>query len=148
MAFDPRKISRPEDALQYMQNARRLGNNEAFRAGFRRYCELRGVDSDSDLEGDVLAAIAAFEQVRSEARGRTVVASRTRQKLARDGAIKLVEDLAIRPVAAEGFDTLIEAGLWDFTFEALVLKHKKLFSETTITAARKRLSEAGVALPD
>jgi hypothetical protein len=58
--------------------------------------------------------------------------------------VKLVDDLVRRPVPTEGFRTLVEAGMWDLTFEYLTLKYPQLFSESSRELARRRLNKAGV----
>lgn len=92
-AVDPAKLATPEEARRYMSNARRLNNVEAYNAGFRRLCALEAaahfVDEPLDALGtDVWAAIAAYEHLLAEKNGRRTSASRTRQKLGRDGYAK------------------------------------------------------------
>src|SRR5262249_8523481 len=77
MAFDPKQLKTQADALQYMKNAERLGREDLRLAGFRRYCELAGVESAEELLSDVWKAIAAFELLMTERNGKTTRASRT-----------------------------------------------------------------------
>src|SRR5262245_43316553 len=136
MAFDPKQLKTQADALQYMKNAERLGREDLRRAGFRRYCELAGVENTEDLLSDVWKAIAAFELLMTERNGKTTRASRTRQKLKKDGPIKLVADLTLRPEPSDGFKTLVENGMADLTFEHIALRHPNQFGEDVIAAAR------------
>ncbi len=129
-----------------MKNAERLGRRDVYDAAFRRYCELSGTEEATDVLKDVLKAISAFELLMTERNGKTTRASRTRQKLNRDGPVKLVADLSVRPVPSDGFRTLVENGMADLTFEYIAILHPMHFDEQTILAAKKRLTSAGVAL--
>jgi hypothetical protein len=95
---------------------------------------------------DVWRAIAAFELLMTERNGKRTRAARTRQKLDRDGPVKLVADLALRPTPSDGFVTLVENGMADLTFEYIAIRHADEFEPGVITAARKRLESAGVEL--
>jgi hypothetical protein len=145
MPFDPTHLKTQGDALQYMKNAERLGRRDLYQAAFRRYCELTNVENESaDVLKDVWKAIAAFELLMTERNGKTTRASRTRQKLNRDGPIKLVADLALRPAPSDGFLTLVENGMPDLTFEHIAMRHSDQFSDEVLSAAKKRLESAGV----
>jgi hypothetical protein len=147
MPFDPSQLKTQASALQYMKNAERLGRRDLYQAAFRRYCELANVDEKSaDVLKDVWRAISAFELLMTERNGKTTRASRTRQKLDRDGPIKLVSDLATRQTPSDGFVTLVENGMADLTFEYIAIRHPDQFDEDVIAAAKTRLELAGVAL--
>jgi hypothetical protein len=64
----------------------------------------------------------------------------TKQMIEKYGAINAVKKLLISGKAQKGFKTLCENGHKDQTFEALVLKHKSLFSAEEISAAEFRLN--------
>jgi hypothetical protein len=144
MPFDPAKLKTQAEALQFMKNAERLGRRDLYQTAFRRYCELSGVAGNADVLRDVLRAISAFELLMTERNGKTTRASRTRQKLGRDGPIKLVADLAQKPTPSEGFVTLVENGMADLTFEYIAIRHPDQFGEDVIAAAKRRLASAGV----
>lgn len=146
VAFDPTQLKTQADALQFMKNAERLGRRDLYQVAFRRYCELSGLDGSADVLRDVWKAISAFELLMTERNGKTTRAARTRQKLNRDGPIKLVADLALRPTPSDGFITLIENGMPDLTFEYIAIRYPKQFGDEVIAAAKKRLESAGVVL--
>ena len=146
MPFDPAKLKTQAEAVQFMKNAERLGRRDLYQAAFRRYCELSGVEGNADVLKDVLRTISAFELLMTERNGKTTRANRTRQKLGRDGPIKLVADLAKRPTPSDGFVTLVENGMADLTFEYIAIRHPDQFGEDVISAAKKRLKSAGVVL--
>src|SRR5688572_26736360 len=134
MAFDPATLKTQAEALQYMKNAERLGRRDAYAAAFRRYCELSGTEESAEVLKDVWRAISAFELLMTERNGRTTRAGRTRQKLDRDGPVKLVADLALRSSSSDGFVTLVENGMADLTFEYIAVRHPKQFTEDVIAA--------------
>ena len=136
MAFDPGKLKTQSEALQFMKNARRLGRQDSYDAAFRRYCELGGAEHSEKLMSDVWKAISAFEIIMTERNGKTTRASRTRQKLQKDGAKKLVSDLATRAEPSDGFTTLVENGMADLTFEYIAIRHADEFDQEVIAAAR------------
>jgi hypothetical protein len=146
MAFDPARLTTQTEALQLMKNAERLGRRDVYDAAFRRFCELSGAAADSDVLKDVWKVISAFELLMTERNGRTTRAARTRQKLDRDGPVKLVSDLALRPIPSEGFVTLVENGMADLTFEHIAIRHPDKFGQDVIASARRRLESAGVVL--
>jgi hypothetical protein len=93
-----------------------------------------------------MMVIAAFELLLTERNGRTTRASRTRQKLKKDGVRKLLADLALKPTPSAGFFTMVENDMADLTFEHVVIRHSDQFDEELVTAARRRLSLVGVTL--
>ncbi len=64
----------------------------------------------------------------------------TRQMIEKYGAITSVKRLLASGIIQKGFEALYENGHKDQTFEALVLKHKSLFSAEEISAAEFRLN--------
>ena len=85
-----------------------------------------------------------MEQIRSEEAGKTILLSRTRQKLKRVGVMKTLEDFATHPTSTEGFDMLMKRSLPELTGEAIVLRHREHFAENVVSAATARLENVGV----
>jgi hypothetical protein len=86
----------------------------------------------------------------TEERGKTTRLARTRQKVARVGVLKTLEDWALKSDETDGFKMLLERKMPEFTGEAIVLRHSGRFSPQVVIAARQRLETAGVdvaALP-
>jgi hypothetical protein len=73
--------------------------------------------------------------------GKKTRASRTWQSIQRHGTLKTVERVVSRRKSTDGYDALVEMGMDDFTFEAVVLRHQTLFQSETIERARARLDE-------
>ncbi len=113
------------------------------KAARRRAVELRAAEqgAKTQAELDALRAVCAFEEVRSQETGRKARANRTRQSFDRIGIVPTVEKIVARKTATEGFAALVEAGMDDFTFEAVVLRHQESFSPAAIEQATKRTNE-------
>jgi len=52
-----------------------------------------------------------------------------------------VERVVSRTKETDGYAALVEAGMHDFTFEAVVLRHPSLFAPETVERAKQRISE-------
>lgn len=76
-----------------IENARRQGDEAVLRAAQRRLYAVAPAADPGTLEHAVWQSILALEGALKEERGKTVLLSRTRQKIARDGEHKTVRDL-------------------------------------------------------
>lgn len=128
-----------------MANAARLGAPAVRDAAFRRYVLVSAEGEPGTVAHDFWSAIHALEKTLSEERGKTTRLSRTRQKLARDGAVKTVSDLATAAQPSEGFAMLVDRGMDDLTAEAVALRHAADFAPEVLDAARARLAAAVAA---
>jgi len=52
-----------------------------------------------------------------------------------------VERVVSRTKETDGYAALVEAGMHDFTFEAVVLRQPSLFAPETVERAKQRISE-------
>ena len=145
------------DAAQlrtYMQNARRLKNDEAYNQAFAALCILSpGAIEDGSIMDDPIVqrfwqAVTAAEQIKTEANGRTTRLSRTRQKASKDGVIATMEAMACKPQPSEGFHILRDGGFPQFVFEYIIAEYPARFSPVATAAAKARLDEFDIALPD
>ncbi|HWA50922.1 MAG TPA: hypothetical protein VG742_21825, partial [Dongiaceae bacterium] len=80
--------------------------------------------------------------------GRTKRLNSTRQKLDRAGVHKTISDLALSAKPSLGFEKLVEFKMADMSAEALVMKFRKRFASNVVDAARRRLEEHGVPIPE
>ena len=71
-----------------------------------------------------------------------VLASRTRQMIARYGPIDALSRLAVSADLQSGFRVLRDRNQLDMSFEALIVRHAKLFRDDVIAAANWRLENA------
>jgi hypothetical protein len=111
-------------------------------AALRRYYGLAGREYSDPLIRDFYQALAAYEDHLV-----THNASRVRGML-RNGKSELaiLNSWALYPLekTTQGFTALIEAGLPEFTGEAIVLRHASRFEAHVVQAARRRLERYGV----
>ena len=107
-----------------------------------QYSHLKNREQSSTMSG---RAFTLSEGALAEERGKTVLLSRTRQKISRDGEIRTVADLVTGKVT-DGFTMLIDRNMPELTFEAVALRHPDEFEPVVIDAARQRLTEAGVSI--
>lgn len=115
-------------------------------AARRRAVQLRAAEhgAESDTERECLEAIYAYERAESKIRGKKFRASRTWPMIERRGIIPAVEFVVTRRVETTGYLTLVEMGLGEMAFEAVVLRHPQAFSAEAVEASRTRLQKWGV----
>jgi hypothetical protein len=136
------RLKTPEECEQFAVNVQaRLP--DLSRAARRRAVELRAAlhGAVSIAEREALEAVYAYERVLSVKRGKKIRASRTWQMIERHGIIEAVEHAVNRKAETTGYAALVEMGMLDFAFEAVVIRHPELFSEDAIARSRERLSE-------
>lgn len=134
----------PAKLRQIGENARRLGSRTVEDAAIRRLVAILPADPPGTIEHDFWQTIHTFEEVLGKERGRTTRLSRTRQKVAKVGVLKVLEDFATSATPADGFQMLIDRGLAELTGEAVVLRHPDGFAAGVVDAARTRLAGAGI----
>lgn len=116
---------------------------ELARLSRRRAIELRAESHNfnREVEIELLQAIYAYEELLTQRNGRRTRANRTWQMVTRYGIIKAAERAVNRPADAMGFRILVEMGLVDLTFEAVILRHPEEFSVNIVELCRNRLDE-------
>lgn len=136
------RLKSPEDCESFATNVLK-SHPELAKEARRRAVELRAdrYGAKSDVEREALQAIYAFEEVKSQTQKRRARASRTWQSIERNGIVATVENVVRRRTATDGWDSLIEAGMDDFTFEAVVVRHPEAFSTEAVEQAKKRLQD-------
>ena len=119
-----------------------LGSDGAMLAR-RRAVELRAAahGAQNAAEREALQAVYAYEQVLSKRRGKTIRASRTWQMIKRHGILVAVERAVNRKDVTMGYKSLIEMGMQDFAFEAVVMRYPNLFSPEALKRATERMKE-------
>ncbi len=137
-----KKLKTPADCEKFAKNAKALGYGDLVLQANRRAIGLRAeaYGAATDAERECLEAIYAYEEILSEKNGRRTRASRTWQAIKVRGILDAVERIVDRPDGTAGFTALQEVGLENFAFEAVVLKHKDLFSESAVKRSRERMA--------
>jgi hypothetical protein len=144
MAVDPDSLSDPKLVRGLLENAKRAGRQDLVLRCQVRLAKLEGARYETELEQEFWAALAAAEELASQKNGKKTRLSRTRQKVARVGIKKCLEDWAFHTGTTQGFDILVEGGHPELTGEAIVVRHASEFSEEAVASARKRLTDHGI----
>lgn len=136
------RLKTPQECEQFAINVEKRLPELAL-AARRRAVELRAAThgAATDAEREALQAVYAYERVLSNKRGRTVRASRTWQMIKHHGIIKAVERAVDRPDVTTGYTALVEMGMPDFAFEAVVCRHPGVFSAEALKRSQERLAE-------
>jgi hypothetical protein len=133
---------RPKNASSLLKNVEnRLP--ELAQAARRRVVELRAKrhGATNAAEEEALQAVYAYERVLCRQRGKIVRASRTWQMIERHGIIPAVERAVNRKEVTSGYKALVEMGMPDFAFEAVVCRHPTLFSAESLKRSQERMKE-------
>ena len=136
------RLETPEECEQFAINVeKRLP--ELAQAARRRAVELRAAKHGavSDVEREALQAVYAYERVLSAKRGKTTHASRTWQMIKRHGITGTVERAVNRPDVTSGYTALVEMGMPDFAFEAVVCRHPNEFSADALARSEERMKK-------
>ena len=127
---------------QIATNADEKGAEELARAARLKLYSILPGEEPGTIEFAVWQSIFALEDVLKQERGKTILLSRTRQKIGRQGVTQCVADL-VTGSASEGFRMLLDREMLDLSFEAIALKFPHKFESKALAAARERLKEAG-----
>jgi hypothetical protein len=141
-------LKTPEECKVVMERALAQGNRDLYAAVFRRFCKLSGATHDDPSDPLVRAtfeAIAAYEQTLQEKHAKNVKATRTRQKIAKKGVYQSLLEWSELHGNRPGFRSLIEAGLPEFTFEAVVVRFADRFPPDVVASCRETLRNAGAS---
>jgi hypothetical protein len=137
------KLRTPEECAIFEKNVTERGQPELALAARKRAIELRAqkYGATSDVERQCLEAVYAYERVLSQKHGRNIPAARTWQMIKRHGIIRAVERAVDRKAEASGYRALVEMGLQDYAFEAVILRHPESFSPAAVQRSRERLAQ-------
>ena len=137
------RLKTAEDCEQFAINVEERGSPELALSARRRAVELRAAahGATTAAEREALAAVYAYQSVLSAKRGKKTRASRTWQMIERHGIIKAVEEVVARSAESMGYKALVEMGMQDMAFEAVVLRHPDVFSAEAVARSRERLRD-------
>ena len=137
------RLKSPEDCEKFAKNAVRLGRPDLADQARRHSIDLRATEygDASEVEKECIQAILAYEEVLSRKNGRRTRATRTWQMIKRRGILGAVERAVSRPTQTAGYELLVEMGLADFAFEAVILRHPEQFSQEAVRCSRARMRE-------
>ena len=132
------KLKTPEECIKFAEKCTNLAQEARLRA-----IELRTLThgNKSEVETELLKAIYAYEEVLSKKNKKRTRASRTWPMVKRYGIVGAAEKAVNRNTDAMGYRLLIEMGLQDLTFEAVIVRFPEAFSQQIVKLARSRLKE-------
>jgi hypothetical protein len=135
-----KQLKTPEGCERFIANVIKKYPDLAQEA-LRRKIELlaSAYGAKSAAEKEALQAIYAYEEVLTARNGRKTYASRTWQMVKRRGIIGAVERAVNRKDETLGFTALVEMGMQDFAFEAIVIRYPDLFSQEAVARSKQRL---------
>lgn len=136
-----KRLSTPEQCEIFARNATERNRPDLAVEAGRRAVQLRATayGAQSDAETEALEAVYAYEEVLRKKHGRRTSASRTWQMIKRHGIIEAVERAVNRPVETLGYTALVDMGLEEFAFEAVILRHPELFSDAAVKKSQVRM---------
>jgi len=91
------------------------------------------------VELELFQAVCAYEEAASAKSGRRSPAVRTWRMIKQHGIIPAAELVVNAAKETPGNATLVEFGLSEFAFEAVILRHPESFSPETVLRSRDRL---------
>lgn len=135
------KLTTVDQCRAFEENAARLNQSELAKQARIRLLEIRaGQHGDlSPAERDCLQAVIAYEETLFRKNGRRTAASRTWQMIKRVGILAAAERAVSRPIETAGFRNLVEMGLQEYAFEAVILRHRDSFGPEAVRVSKERL---------
>ena len=136
------RLRTPEECEQFAINVEnRLP--ELAQAARRRAVELRAAlyGATSAAEEEAIQAVYAYERALLKIHGKAVRAAYTWRMIERRGIITAVERAVNRKEVTAGYKALVEMGMQDFAFEAVVCRHPTVFSAEALKRSQERLRE-------
>ncbi|MER2511515.1 MAG: hypothetical protein ABTQ25_03680 [Nitrosomonas ureae] len=137
------KLKTPEECAVFAKNVTDRGHPELALAAKKRAIQLRAetFGATSEVERECIEAVYAYEEVLSAKRGRRQRAARTWPMIKEYGVIEAVERVVKRKDDASGYKALVEMGLDEYAFEAVILRHPSAFSAEAITRSKDRMNK-------
>lgn len=134
------KLRTPEECIELAMNALNKALKllkDARHESIEQRAALHNVQNE--VESELLKAVYAYEEVLSKRNNRRTRATRTWQMINRYGIIQAAERAVNRPIDPAGYRALVEMGLQDLTFEAVILRYPNYFREEVVARAGERL---------
>jgi hypothetical protein len=134
------RLRTPEECAIVAKNAMALKRPDIALEARRKAIEMLVAShpAGSPVETETLAAIYASEAAMTHQRGKKARATRTWEVVRKKGLIAAAE----RALHSEDdHATLVELGLEDLSFDALILRHPESFSAAAVAASTARDTE-------
>lgn len=141
--MDPRldKLKTPKDCEVFARNVRSHGREDLALEAEKRAIYLHAAKhgAETQAEEECLQAIYAYERILTAKNNRNTRATRTWQMIERHGILEAMERAVNRPTEAVGYSALVEKGLEEFAFEAVVVRYPQHFSEGAVDRSKGRI---------
>lgn len=107
-----------------------------------RYWEMSGSRNGTDnaVEQALWTALAAYEYLKSEDRGRSVYASYLRRQIKKSDIVTAVSSSVLKGSKTSGLQSLQRMNRLDASFEAVVVNYASAFDPAVVQAAKRTLA--------
>jgi hypothetical protein len=132
-------LQTPEECLLHAKVMEGRGRHDLAAAAYRRAFHLMAVKSgvSTDVEREFWAGIYAYEHAKAKRLNlKSYRANRIHQMINRWGIKDTIERTVSRKGDSVGYRDLIALGLKDMSFEAVVLRHPKEFSDKAVAISK------------
>jgi hypothetical protein len=138
-----KRLVTPEKCLIFAQNCSNNGREDLANQAKKRAIQLKAESygAETIAEREAIESIYAYEEFLSVKNGKKTRASRTWPMIKKYGILETIERAVNRPAEAQGYKALVDMGLEDYAFEAIVRRYPHLFSEDVLNISQKRLTE-------
>jgi len=135
------RLKTPEDCERFAKNAIERGRPDLAQEAKEKSVQLKAekYGATTQVERECVAAVYAYEEVLSAKNGKKTKASRTWQMIKKYGVLPAVELAVNRTQETMGYTALLEMGLEDYAFEAVVVKYPEFFSEEAVLRSADRI---------
>lgn len=137
------KITTPEGCEIFAKNAIERGRPDLAKQAKERSIQIKAelYGAKSKAEKEAIEAVYAYEEVLILKNGKKTRASRTWPMIKKYGIIEAVERAVNREGVTQGYNYLLEMGLQEYAFEAVVVRYPELFSYKCVEISKKRIEE-------
>lgn len=137
------KLKTPEDCQRFAKNAAERGRPDLAQEARKKAVELRAESygAKTNAERECIEAVYAYEEILTAKNGKRTKASRTWQMIKKHGILPAVERAVNRTQETAGYIALLEMGLEDFAFEAVVVRYPDLFSTEAVVRCQERIQQ-------
>ncbi|MFN3019316.1 hypothetical protein ACK1CN_25590 [Vibrio coralliilyticus] len=127
---------------RFKSNALKKGEHELAKLATIRMVQFRAEEygAEQEVERHAIEAVCAYEVAQSVLKGKKTRANRTWKMIKDHGILNAVERAVNRNDVTQGYQALEQAGLEQFTFEAVILKFPEFFSPEAIEKSEQRVS--------
>ncbi|MBV1876578.1 MAG: hypothetical protein KUG79_02935 [Pseudomonadales bacterium] len=138
-----KNIKTPQQCEVFAKNANDKGRPDLAKQAKQRAIQLKAEDYEveTDAEKEAIEAVYAYEEVLTLKNKKKTRAARIWPMIKRHGVIPAIEKTVNREADPEDYSLLVEIGLKDYAFEAMVIRHAQLFDAECVDISKQRIAE-------